>query len=201
MAHCGIIRRLGQRLVGTTRTIRPTLSVSRCALLPHRSRTPMGLPMLVSFDDFCHTTRVGHSDFDAIAGASTRRLSCKTAHCLQERRRDAGRLQQRQLNDAAHPARRRGMSHPCPWFRFPQSIYNRWKPEPGTTSKSVIRAPSKSLLLLNRSPRVLPASLCLVVIHARHSDSRWAAPFASPDRARTFLYSLGRFLRRAPGAR
>jgi hypothetical protein len=71
MAQCGIIRRLGQRLVGTTRTIHPTLGVSRCALLPHESRTPRGLPMLVSHGDFCHTTRVGHSDFNAIAGAST----------------------------------------------------------------------------------------------------------------------------------
>jgi hypothetical protein len=71
MAQCGIIRRLGQRLVGTTRTIHPTLGVSRCALLPHASRTPRGLPMLVSHGDFCHTTRVGHSDFNAIAGAST----------------------------------------------------------------------------------------------------------------------------------
>lgn len=72
--------------------------------------------MLVSHGDFCHRMRIGHSDFDAIVGASTRRLSCKTCS-----------------------------------FQFPPSIYNRWEPEPGTTSKSV-------LLLMNAPLRGLPTN-------------------------------------------
>src|SRR5437764_11290492 len=77
----------------------------------------------------------------------------RRAHCLRERRRDAGRLQQRQLNDGAQPGTKARHEPPLPLVPVPvpaKYTYNRREPALGTTSKSLIRAPSKSVLLLTR---------------------------------------------------
>jgi hypothetical protein len=54
-------------------------------------------------------------------------------------------------------------------------MYNMWEPEPGTTSKSVLRVPSKGVLLLNkpvRTARTIPED-----IHFVHSGEH-AMPLA-----------------------
>jgi hypothetical protein len=48
------------------------------------TRTLMGLRVLVSHVDCCHTMRAGHCDRDSMAAASMLRPSCTNARCSRE---------------------------------------------------------------------------------------------------------------------